>query len=176
MIIIESARRCGFHNVCKRGFPNRGEGGNTRAPHLSVSSPADLGCVWNPWHLSCIPGWISAISVMDWGRRERWIQLNLAQATCVRMITWMLSSRAGLRSPGCQVAASNSRVSLRYLARTRKELRHFPRRGLMHVFGFGGKFCRNSWHISGDRFGAFQLQTKYDYKHMTPFSKADIWF
>lgn len=81
--------------------------------------------------------------------------LIFTQATCVRMITWMLSSCAGLFSSGCQVAASNSRVSLRYLACTRKERWHLLRRGLMHVFGIGGKNCCNSWHISRDRYGAF---------------------
>ncbi len=104
--------------------------------------------------------------------------LIFTQATCVRMITWMLSSCAGLFSSGCQVAASNSRVSLRYLACTRKERWHLLRRGLMHVFGIGGKNCCNSWHISRDRYGAFLLQTicKSNYKWMVGFSEADIWF
>ncbi len=94
------------------------------------------------------------------------------------MITWMLSSCAGLFSSGCQVAASNSRVSLRYLACTRKERWHLLRRGLMHVFGIGGKNCCNSWHISRDRYGVFLLQTicKSNYKWMVGFSEADIWF
>ncbi len=90
----------------------------------------------------------------------------------------MLSSCAGLFSSGCQVAASNSRVSLRYLACTRKERWHLLRRGLMHVFGIGGKNCCNSWHISRDRYGVFLLQTicKSNYKWMVGFSEADIWF
>lgn len=76
-------------------------------PHLGVSGPADLGSVWNPWHLSCIPGWIGAISVMDWGRRagsRGWIRLNLYTGhMCAHdnMDAFFLRWVILIRLPGC---------------------------------------------------------------------------
>lgn len=100
----ERERRCRFR---KRGIPAGGVGGNTGVPHLGVSGPADLGSVWNPWHLSCIPGWIGAISVMDWGRRagsRGWIRLNLYTGhMCAHdnMDAFFLCWVILIRLPGC---------------------------------------------------------------------------